>query len=265
MTITRIDGARQFKATGNISFLDAIDGTTKHKLVNLGEPTVASDGATKYYVDTSLYTLDIKASCRAATTGNITATYDNGTAGVGATLTGAGALAAQDGVTLVLNDRLLVKDQTDQTENGIYSLTTLSPFVLTRTVDADEGTTEVNAGNFTFIEEGTTQFDTGWALVTDNPIVIGTTNLVWEQFAGSGAAMDSDNFVIRDNPTGTINGTNTSFTLGNTPVTGKEEVYLNGLLQEPGGGNDYTISGAVITFVSPPVSGDRIRASYIID
>lgn len=68
--------------------------------------------------------------------------------------------------------------------------------------------------------------------------------------------------VTRETPAGTINGSNTAFTLANTPLAGTEHVYLNGLLQEPGG-EDYTISGTSITYVVAPVAGDRLRVSYL--
>lgn len=71
------------------------------------------------------------------------------------------------------------------------------------------------------------------------------------------------NYVVREAPSGSVNGTNTSFTLAATPVAGTEQVYLNGILQEPGEGNDYTISGATITYASAPVTGDRIRVTYL--
>jgi hypothetical protein len=70
-------------------------------------------------------------------------------------------------------------------------------------------------------------------------------------------------FVTRETPTGAVNGTNTSFVLANTPVTGSEQVFLNGILQEPGVGNDYTISVATITYLTAPVTGDKVRVSYI--
>ena len=70
-------------------------------------------------------------------------------------------------------------------------------------------------------------------------------------------------FVTRETPTGAVNGTNTSFVLANTPLVGSEEVYLNGILQEPGSGNDYTISAATITYLTAPVTGDKVRVSYI--
>lgn len=68
--------------------------------------------------------------------------------------------------------------------------------------------------------------------------------------------------VTRETPSGTVNGANTVFSLANTPIVGTEEVYLNGLQQEPGAGNDYTISGLTITYLTAPVSGDKIRVSY---
>jgi hypothetical protein len=68
--------------------------------------------------------------------------------------------------------------------------------------------------------------------------------------------------VTRETPSGTVNGSTTSFGLANTPIAGTEEVYLNGIQQEPGAGNDYTISGATITYLTAPLTGDKIRVSY---
>jgi hypothetical protein len=70
-------------------------------------------------------------------------------------------------------------------------------------------------------------------------------------------------FVTRETPSGAVNGTNTSFVLANTPVAGSESVFLNGILQEPGVGNDYTISVATITYLTAPVTGDKVRVSYV--
>lgn len=68
--------------------------------------------------------------------------------------------------------------------------------------------------------------------------------------------------VSRETPSGTINGSTTSFGLANTPVSGTEMVFLNGILQDAGSGNDYTISGATITMLAAPQSGDKIRVTY---
>lgn len=70
------------------------------------------------------------------------------------------------------------------------------------------------------------------------------------------------NFVTRETPSGSVNGSNTTYTLAHTPTAGSEEVYLNGILQEPGAGNDYTISSGTITYLTAPISGDKIRVNY---
>lgn len=80
----------------------------------------------------------------------------------------------------------------------------------------------------------------------------------------SGISVNTAKFITRETPSGAVNGSNTSFTLANTPVVGSEEVFLNGLLQEPGAGNDYTISGATISYLAAPVTTDRLRVNYRI-
>ncbi len=81
-------------------------------------------------------------------------------------------------------------------------------------------------------------------------------------FGGSGAAGASTNFVVREVPSGTINGSNTAFTLAHTPISGSEVCALNGLEQTSGGGNDYTISSANITYSFGPATGDTLWCSY---
>lgn len=71
------------------------------------------------------------------------------------------------------------------------------------------------------------------------------------------------NYVVRESPSGSVNGSNTTFTLAHTPISGTEQVFLNGILQEPGSGNDYTISGSTITYLTAPGTGDRIRVTYL--
>lgn len=103
------------------------------------------------------------------------------------------------------------------------------------------------------------------------PAITLTTN-VTGMLKGNGTAMSAavagtdfmapSDFVVRETPTGTINGVNTTFTLANTPIVNTEQVFLNGLLLEPGAGNDYTISGAAITMLQVPNTGDRLKACY---
>jgi len=79
----------------------------------------------------------------------------------------------------------------------------------------------------------------------------------------AGVYLGPANFVTREIPSGAMNGVNTAFTLANTPTANTEQVFLNGLLQEPGAGNDYTISGAAITMLTAPQSNDRLRVNYM--
>jgi hypothetical protein len=79
--------------------------------------------------------------------------------------------------------------------------------------------------------------------------------------AGTDFMAPSD-FVVREVPAGSINSVNTTFTLANTPLANTEQVFLNGVLQQSGAGNDYTISAATITYLAAPQTGDRILVSY---
>ena len=146
--------------------------------------------ANKAYVDQVAQGLDAKPSARAATTANLSATYSNGTAGVGATLTASsnGALTL-DGVSPVVNDRILVKEQTTAAQNGIYVVTTVgdgsSAFVLTRATPEDQPA-ELSGGSFIFVEEGTANGDNGYVFTHTGAPTFGTTALDVTQFSGAG-------------------------------------------------------------------------------
>ena len=161
-----------------------------YKLTNLGTPVSAADAATKQYVDDVAQGLNIHAASYAATTANLNATYSNGTSGVGATLTNAGANAAfsVDGVSPSLNARILVKNQTTTSQNGIYVLSTVgdgsTPWVLTRATDFDSAV-EIAGGDFTFVDAGSTLANTGWVCV-DEVTTVGTDPIVFQQFSGAG-------------------------------------------------------------------------------
>lgn len=142
------------------------------RLTNLAAPVDASDAATKAYVDAARSGLDVKESVRAATTGNITLSGEQ----------------TVDGVSLVAGDRVLVKNQTTASQNGIYVVASSyggGSGTWTRATDADSNA-EVTAGLFCFVEEGTNNGDTGWVLTTNNAITLGTTSLAFSQFSGAG-------------------------------------------------------------------------------
>lgn len=157
------------------------------KITGLADPTEAQDAATKAYVDAARSGLDVKASVRVATTANIT-------------LSGTQTI---DGVSAIAADRVLVKNQTDESENGIW---VVSASAWSRSTDADTDA-EVTAGLFTFVEEGTVNSNSGWILTTNNPITVGTTDLVFAQFSGAGQIEAGDGLTKTGN---TINAVGTA-------------------------------------------------------
>lgn len=158
---------------------DATDAATANKLakrdangnISVAEPTQSGHAATKNYVDSVRQGLDVKESVRVATTDpiNISADLENGD--------------VIDGVTLVTGNRVLVKNQSTASENGIYVV--VASGAASRATDADSST-EVTSGMFTFVEEGTANADSGWVLTTNQPITLGTTGLTFAQFSGAG-------------------------------------------------------------------------------
>jgi hypothetical protein len=163
--------------TGHVSVSGAL-------LRDVATPLSPTDAANKAYVDAVAEGLHIHASVQAATTAAIagSVTYNNGTDGVGATLTTDTPMNSMDGYSLVNGDRVLIKNQTNAAHNGIYIRT--SSTVFTRATDFNT-TAEVASGDFLFISNGTVNGKTGW-VQTVKSIAIGTTNVVFEQFSGAG-------------------------------------------------------------------------------
>ena len=160
------------------------------RIESVGTPTASTDAATKQYVDDVAQGLAVHAPCVVASTDTLatmsggTVAYDNGTSGVGATLTISGAtLTAIDGVTLSTDDRILIKDESTSAHNGIYVYT--SSTVLTRASDFDTPT-EMAGGDFTFVSQGTVYNDTGWVM-TDPVTTVGTSDVNFVQFSGAGS------------------------------------------------------------------------------
>ena len=413
------DGADFVKKDGSITFT-ADQSMGNFKLTNLAAPTGDNDAARKIDVDQATKGLDVKLSCRAATTADLDLSTDLEAGDV------------IDGVTLVAGNRVLVKAQTDASQNGIYVASASGAAVRADDFDDDA---EVTSGAFTFIEEGTICAQCGFVVSSADPITVGTHDINWTQFSGSGAgdvnnatnvgtagvgvfkqlngdtlefyklngadagkisvALDGANneidlaivagslvdadlsasanvartklasgsanhvlindgsgvmsseaqlslarggtgsdlssangdrimvsnaagtalvelaaitanralvsgadglpvassvtdtelgyvsgvtsaiqtqldakiaeadFVVREVPSGTINGINDTFTLASTPVAGTEQVFLNGILQDAGASDDYTIAGGTITMASAPETGDKILVSYL--
>jgi hypothetical protein len=157
-----------------------------YKITGLGTPTEAADAATKAYVDNTTAGLNFHAPAHAATTTNLAVVYDNGTSGVGATLTADTSrewIGIDSHTSFNVGDRILVKNQTDAKQNGIYNLTQLAaPWVLTRATDADNSPAgEIAYGDFCFVQNGG-QAGFGFIVNTTGTITIGTTSISYIQF-----------------------------------------------------------------------------------
>ena len=230
------------------------------KITGLADPTNSQDAATKNYVDSVAQGLDAKVSVRAATTTNIT-------------LSGTQTI---DGVALATNDRVLVKDQTTTNENGIY---VVASGAWSRASDTDTWVELVNA--FTFVEEGSTNADTGWVCTVNAGGTIGVTAVSFTQFssagsyvAGSGLTLTGNTFDIGGTAnrisvaadsidiastyvgqtsittlgtitTGTWSGTAIGVTRGGTGLT----AAVNGLLK--GDGTSYSVATAGTDYLAP--------------
>jgi len=171
-----------------------------NKITGLGDPTAAQDAATKAYVDSTTQGIDWKASVRAATTANVTlaSALENGD--------------TLDGVVLATGNRVLVKDQTTGSENGIYVVA--SSGAPTRSTDADIAA-EITSNFAVFVEEGTSNADQGYVLTNDGTVTVGTTSLVFTQFTGlgqivAGVGLDkTGNTLDIDSTVTTLTGTQT--------------------------------------------------------
>jgi hypothetical protein len=150
------------------------------KLTNVGTPSADGDAANKGYVDSVAQGLDTKASVIAATTtnGTLATAYADG--------------QVVDGVTLATGNRILIKNQTDETVNGIYVVNASG--APTRSADMNDGSEFPSA--YVFVEQGTTNADTGWVCTNNAPVTLGTTNIVWVQFSGAGTYTANNGVVL---------------------------------------------------------------------
>jgi len=269
-------------------------------------PSSSTDIVNKSYADSIASGVNFHAACNYATTATLgTVTYNNGTAGVGATLTNGGTQAALtiDGYTFTGTDvtnatRVLVKNQTTQTQNGVYIVTNQGSastnWVLTRATDYDtsgSGTNEIDIGDLLLVISGTTNSNTSWVQQTPLPITVGTTNIVFIQFAaiqtytaGTGLSLSTNQFsitnvgtantygsasavpVITTNSQGQVTAvTNTAIAIAGSAVTGNisgNAANVTGTVAIANGGTGQTTQAAALTALTgTQTSGYYVRSN----
>lgn len=173
-----LTSGRILTGNGTLGVLDTLSVNTDPTLASNSDSDISTTKASKAYIDSIASGLDLKASVRVATTtaGTLSSSFANG--------------QTIDGVTLVTGDRILIKNQSTGSENGIYVVNASG--APTRASDANSSA-KVTAGMFTYVEEGTANADKGFALTTNNPITLGTTVLVFSPFNnGTGTPGGSD-------------------------------------------------------------------------
>jgi len=213
-------------------------------LSNLKTGTSPNDAATKAYVDQVAQGLSVKQAVKVATTGLID---------LGVTLDG----VTIDGYTLQVDDRILVKNQTVLTENGIY-VVRASPAIPIRSDDFNQPEDNLG-GSFFFVETGTVHSDSGWVCTSNNPVTIDTTNITFAQFSGAGTIIagtnlekDGNTLSVVDDPTFlgvvTIDATvpSTSTATGSLIVDGgvglSGDLFIGGNIT--GGSGELSITGS---------------------
>jgi hypothetical protein len=247
------------KTLGASTVLGANLDAGTYKVTNLGAPTDAADAATKAYVDSVAEGLHVHASCVAATTGNID--LSNGLE--------AGDII--DGVTLAADDRVLVKNQSTTSENGIYVAVTSG--VAVRASDYNTAS-EIDPGDFVFVSGGTVNDNTGW-VQTQTVTTLGTDPIQFTQFsgagtyqAGTGLTLTGNTFSINTGTTVDVSTaqtlTNKTLALGSNTISGTIAEFNTALTDA-----DFaTLAGSETfsnkTLTSPIITGLTLNDSSIV-
>ena len=265
MSNTKIRATKQLLIDADFDF-------NAKKLTNLATPTNDADGATKAYVDGLLLNLDAmhyEGAIDCSTNPN----YPSADAGHTYKCSVAGKIGGASGISVVKGDLIICNtDGTtagDQATKGSYWNIidhatagglgdVIGPASATDNTIAryDSTTGKLIQGSLVSIDDsGSLNIPSGQKFKINN------VDLNLSDLAGVGT-VGAKTYVNREVPSGTKNGSNADFVLAHTPLSGTEMVFLNGILQNAGAGNDYTFATATITFLTAPISTDTILVTY---
>ena len=252
-------------------------------------PASGTDIVNKDYADSIASGINFHAACNYASTADLgAATYNNGSSGVGATLTKTVPFStlSVDGGSPTVGQRILVKNQTSGAQNGIYVVTSVGSalvgWVLTRATDYDtsgSGQNEIDQGDYVLVLSGTTQSNTSWVQQTALPITVGTTSIVWLQFgapitysAGTGLTLSTTTFSITNTavtsgsyggaatvPTFSVNAQGQLTAASNTTIAIAGSQITSGTVAIANGGTGQTTAAAAIT----ALTGAQTSAYYL--
>ena len=251
----------------NIEVADLASGVLDTDLTTVAgtDTTLASAKAIKTYVDNiAAAGIHYHTPVRVESPSNLNASYDNGTSGVGATLTNTGTLAAIsiDGVALNLNDRVLIDTQTNAAHNGIYYVSTVgdgaTAWVLTRATDADSfGASDPDAlgeGDSFFVQEGDTGAGEINVMNTNGTITFGTTNITFAVFAdvavysaGTGLTLTGTEFSVTSGSIGATQLTNSTISISDSSSSSTSIPLGGGFSVLGGTGISSVVNGSELT------------------
>lgn len=269
----RIDGNEISALSGGISLAPQSGShvsVNNKNIQDVADPINDTDAANKRYVDDVAQGISAKPAVLAATTTNLTATYSNGTLGVGATLNlGPSATLTIDGVNLTAQyDGVLVKDQTNAFENGRYFVSQVgdgtTDWILTRCGYCDEASEIPSA--YVFVQSGTTYGGTGWVAIVSDPASfdVGTDDVIWQQFSGAGTYTAGAGLTLTGTEFDINLATNSGLAISSdelqvaSSIAGAGTTFSNGVIDIGGTADRITVNADTVDIASTYVGQTSI-------
>jgi hypothetical protein len=237
-------GTSLIKQDGTVAMTGALN-LGNQAITNVATPSANNDAVNKGYVDQAVSNLN---SIYKYYTVSARTTGDINLANPGTNIF--------DSFTMANGETLLVNNQTAPAQNGVYVFNG-SGVPLTRATYADSWNEII--GSLVTVIQGTAGDNQRFTCISNSGGTLGTTAITYQ--ADSSGSLSNTNFIDYEVPAGAVNSVNTSFTLGNTPVTGSVKLFINGLRQTQSA-SYYSVTGSTVTITDAPLTGDRVYVEY---